>query len=352
LFLFVAGFHPRHWDESYWILLGGKDDPDSRPWDGSIRDLWIFDHSVNSAEAAQLLKGHIPAHMSTSLIADYPLSGINPLGERSGSLPGLRPRSKPPHFDFAGATFHCGTSLTSTNPVAPIAISVNRSGQFSIVLTVATSDLQQFGPSRIVSIAANAFHRNLTLGQTRTALSLRWRSFLTGKNGTTPEIEFPGIFRSLKPQRLVVSFDGSEAKIFTANPSADSALWLGPETGFTAILREGAEWVIPVKTLTIWNSGVIFAAFFYLPAGFLAALAVLFGAKRPIVLCATLAFSLPEIVNSLFWTSQIRADILALNNSFIVAGYIFGAVAPKGLAFKEALGARCSAFLRSNRTIE
>ena len=159
--------------------------------------------------------------------------------------------------------------LATRGAVAPIANRINNSGQFTVALTVSSFDLNQAGPVRIVTISPNAFHRNLTLGQSRTRLSLRWRSSLTGKNGTTPQLEFPGIFGAAGPPRVVISVDGSTASCYIADDANRRRAFLGPEVGLAAILHEGREWPVEVGSLTFWSSSLLISMIIYLPLGVL-----------------------------------------------------------------------------------
>ncbi len=185
-----------------------------------------------------------------------------------------------PEFQPGGVALEEGSWLATETVVSPLADRINTSRQFTVAITVATFDLTQAGPARIVTVSEDPFHRNLTLGQAGTRLALRWRSPLTGENGMTPELQFPGVFSSFEPQRIVISYNGITASVYTPGGAADRKVFLGPEVGFSAVLRETSYWPVKAGRFAFWQSALLLSALIFLPLGLLLGTAVRVAKRR------------------------------------------------------------------------
>ena len=70
----------------------------------------------------------------------------------------------------------------------------------SVEVWLATSDLDQSGPARIISYSLNPEQRNFTLGQQKNSLIFRLRTTETDLNGVFPFNEVEGVFDSSEYQ--------------------------------------------------------------------------------------------------------------------------------------------------------
>jgi VanZ family protein len=265
----LLGFRPAGWDLGYPLVLGNEPSKD-RPWTGNIRNLVFLDRAVNDAVASQMLRGDVPSILRHAVIADYPLTVDVGGREKHGRLPDLVApvRGHSNGFNSGGAIIRDGSCLATEAAAELIAGRINSNAQFTVALTLAPSQLAQSGPSRIVTISQNPFRRNLTLGQEGASLVLRWRSPLTGKNGATFELQFPGIFVSTQAQRLILSDNGRKVSLFTSNGLHNEIL-LRPEAGVVALFHEGANFAVTAGRGSFWKSALIVATIVFLPLGFL-----------------------------------------------------------------------------------
>ncbi len=276
----MRGMLPGGWDTTYRLALGNELTKD-RPWQGTVQDLLVLARAVDEAGAAQLLAGEIPSALDDAIVAEYPLRRETGLRDHRGGLPDLVSQTaEVPELRPAGVALEEGSWLATETVVSPLADRINTSKQFTVAITVATFDLTQAGPARIVTVSEDPFHRNLTLGQVGTSLALRWRSPLTGKNGMTPELQFPLVFSSFEPQRVVISYDGITASVYTLAGAADRNVFLGPEVGFTAILRETRYWPVEAGRFAFWQSALLLSALIFLPLGLLLGTAVRVAKRR------------------------------------------------------------------------
>jgi len=98
-----------------------------------------------------------------------------------------------------GVSLGSNHGLETAIPAAYLIQRIIELSQFTSSLMVATSDTIQTGPSRIVSLSANRYHRNFTLGQERSDLIFRLGTPLTGENGINPQLVVPDVFSITKP---------------------------------------------------------------------------------------------------------------------------------------------------------
>lgn len=265
----MLGFRPGGWDAGYRLALGNELTSD-RPWQGSVGDLLILDRAVDPSVTEQLMGGHIPTELRSSVVADYSFRKANGLSERTAILPDLVSRGEEdPQPGPGGIDLNGETWLATSSPVAELAGRVNRSGQFTIALTVATFDKSQTGPARIVTISRDPNHRNVTVGQEGEHLTFRWRSPLTGENGMTPELEFPDVFTSHEPVRAVLTFDGITARLFRAGEVRLIECFLGPEAGLGSVFNEGRHWPITPGRLPFFIYRIFISVLIFLPLGIL-----------------------------------------------------------------------------------
>jgi hypothetical protein len=182
-----------------------------RPWTGVLRDLVILDRAVDAADAAVLAAGGVPVTLEEAVVARFSLDDGTDLRSAKVGFPSLMPavRRVTRSIPGTGATLDASFWLVTEAPVPAMAQRVNATRQFTVAVTVIPGNLEQDGPARILTVSGDPFHRNLTVGQAGTALVLRWRSFLTGNNGTSPEVVFPAVFSSTASQRLVISCHGA-----------------------------------------------------------------------------------------------------------------------------------------------
>lgn len=273
----LLGTRPRGWDPGYRMALGNELTAD-KPWRGTLRDLVILDRSVDDEGAQQLLAGEIRSEWKSAVVATYPLSGATGLQDTTGRLPNLVWQGAgAPDFPTAGVALRNGVWLATETGVGSFGTRINRSRQFTVAFTVGNLAVEQDGPARIITVSADPSRANMTLAQDSTHLVLRWRSPVTRLNGMSPEVEFPGVFDSPKPQRVVVAFDGLKAVVRTSRGFADSVV-LGPEVVLSAILRSTNCWSLTPNQFAFWESTVPLYALCCVPLG-----GLLFGALGLVV---------------------------------------------------------------------
>ena len=169
-----------NWDTSFPLVVGNEA-VGRRQWSGKVHDLWFeaYCESDIVSEAGYSFAGQAPYANVFEVFNHPPLDwSQGPISPQDGN----------------GVLVGPGEWLTTTEPFSDFSEHARRCHSFRIQTTVATTDPTQRGPARIVSISADAAHRNITLGQEKDALIIRLRTPAAGENGQKPELLVPGIF--------------------------------------------------------------------------------------------------------------------------------------------------------------
>ena len=85
---------------------------------------------------------------------------------------------------------------------------------FTLEMWIATADLDQGGPARIVTYSLDTALRNFTLGQDDDALVFRLRTTETDLNGARPQSVVRNVFSSLNPIHIAVSYNHTTTTVF------------------------------------------------------------------------------------------------------------------------------------------
>lgn len=207
-----------NWGLNYPLLLGNEQTGD-RPWQGYIYDLNIADKAISPTEVSQILsrKNYLDT-LGDSLIASYELTGNGTYKDRTGKLPELLPKGELP--DNQGGE---GIALSSTHwletgsPVTPLSKRLRETSQFTIITTIASADINQTGPARIISLSNDTVQRNFTLGQEENRLDLRLRTPITGENGSDIGLYISDVFSDTKPHQIVITYSKANVQVYVDN---------------------------------------------------------------------------------------------------------------------------------------
>lgn len=222
-----------NWDTSFPLVVGNEATGD-RPWQGTMRSLQL---DVRCDDP-----------LPPAVIVDYDFSGEAPFEAIS-----RREDGPPLSWSKGPATPQGGDSVT-TGPGEWLATNVpfsNFSNYAShchhivINTTVAAANPAQSGPARIVSISADPYRRNITLGQEEDALIIRLRTPAAGENGYKPEIVVPGLFADPQPKDLWVEYNAPILVVRVNGNVEKHRLSLAPGVAFLTDLKSDNErWAI------------------------------------------------------------------------------------------------------------
>jgi glycopeptide antibiotics resistance protein len=256
-----------NWERSFPLILGNENTGD-RPWQGYISELYIANKSLAQTEVDSILSQpnlSPPSHVP--LVAAYQLTG-NDFRDRAGYLPALSWQGQPLDTqDSRGVLLNSHRWLSTKVAADFLTEQLQKTSQFTLITTVATTDIKQTGLARIISLSADPYQRNFTLGQEQTDLVLRLRTPITGKNGNTPALAVPDVFADTNFHKLVITYDGSTIWFYVDKLQQVYHLKLSPELTLFHFVLPFYSWDIRLGTFQIGIYKAVYYGLVFIPLG-------------------------------------------------------------------------------------
>ena len=198
-----------NWETNFPLVIGNEATGD-RPWEGKISQLWISDRALTQGEVQQAFSDpQFSEKLGNARLANYEFSGVENYRDRAGNLPNLIWKGDSLKLDQANlASLNSHQWLETPEPVTILSQQIRQTSQFSIGVTLATAQLHQTGPARIISVSDSPDQRNLTVGQESDNLIFRLRTPKTGENGRNPVVILPNLFNNKDWHQLIITYDG------------------------------------------------------------------------------------------------------------------------------------------------
>jgi len=269
-----------NWDPSYPLLLGNEKNGD-RPWQGSVSNLQIADYAISEKEISRVFNGEIV----DSLIAYYPLTSTTSLADQTQQQPNLSWHGTRPTVPLeTGVALDSNHWLRSHTPTTNLFRRLADTSQFTLSLMVTTTNLDQTGPARIVTLSANPFYRNFMVGQDGSDLIIRLRTPATGENGTKPELAIPNIFTDTQPHHLVILYNGATLDAYIDSLDQHYTFALTPHVTFFQYILPVDTWRIRISSAFLPVYGVLYyGLMMFIPLGYLLYLIIRFlGKEQPL----------------------------------------------------------------------
>jgi glycopeptide antibiotics resistance protein len=204
-----------NWDSGFHLNLGNESTSD-RPWRGSLGGVRLWRSVLPGEEIDRLLTGEtsnpgLDKDLLWSFDPSQPLVADN----MAAHAPDLVWRPAPP-TEMKQETVQLSAKhwLISRQPAARLSEALKLAGRFTLSVMVQTGDTAQTGPSRIVSLSADPYQRNFTLGQEGPDLVFRLRTPFTGLNGASPALTVSGVFAEAMRRNVVVTYDGATLSVY------------------------------------------------------------------------------------------------------------------------------------------
>jgi glycopeptide antibiotics resistance protein len=263
----------RIWNSDFPLVIGNEQTR-NRPWRGYISQLYIADRAL-SEQKVPLLRSEwdLTSILNDSLIASYRFSSVaEKYRDDTGRLPALKWKSTAVNFQQPGTAFlHPDHWLQSEGHASLLAERIKKTSQFTLGVIIATDDLAQTGPARIVSFAGGVIVRNFTLGQQQRDLIFRLRTPIT--SGSTVELKAPDVFSSKTPQHIVVTYDGSRLFLYVNGKRRSEALDLSPGAALCSLFFSSQIMASKVCKWSYYGS-------IFIPVGLLLSLNICFSRKQ------------------------------------------------------------------------
>jgi glycopeptide antibiotics resistance protein len=324
LWFLIWGMRISGWDRSYHLAVGNEM-TGNRQWKGVVEDLIILDRFVSPAVSTEILNGRIPPALGRSILAHYSFGGDAPFLDNSGQSPSLLlAATNRVEQRNTGLLLGDRVWAASNIPATSIISRIGSTGQFTIAMTIISSDVAQYGPAPIFSISTDPDHRNITIGQDGDSLALSWRSPFQGENGQSSEILFPDVFRSRLPLRFSLTFDDQTVALHTSIPPQIRTIHLGPEAGLSALLHEDLTHFVYAGPNAFLLSAILLHLLCCIPFSVLLDdLIFRFGPIKKTALAVSFSLLLPllqQLILFLLTGRQVLWSVALMDSSVILIG--------------------------------
>lgn len=300
----------REWDCSYPLLVGNEL-THGRPWHGKILGLAFYPRELTLDEIRRLSRAPLTPEnamlrKAMGTLVSYSFAAtenkrVLPLGSNSSSMALIIKEGELERRPLEKGMLHLRKSMLikSTGPADFLCNAILASQAFTVETEIASTDLMQTGPARIISNSINAGHRNFTLGEHKGDLVLRVRTPQNGANGSKIALKTSGDMLAGGWHHVVASYADGVAKLFVDGKEAapplryDELLFLGTTLTTRAALAIG---------LLLLAMGFIASVVFHSPILPKALLLTVFSTSAiPLVFAFSVAFGLGRHLNPAFF---------------------------------------------------
>jgi hypothetical protein len=224
-----------NWSPKFHVAIGNELTSDRR-WAGSVSRLTIYPFAMSSSQISDLAPGPSPSSTERPIVDLTPPAGSDALSARP------LPREE---------ELRLGETLMSRN-------------QFTLVVSIRPSNVEQTGPARIVTYSQDTFNRNFTLGQINKTLTFRLRTPASGPNGVDPALYTGSVLTANRTSLVAAVYDGRICRLYVDGKSVAGAD-LGarrPRLG-----RHILSWLpgsLPVREIELGGAEMLLASLFSL----------------------------------------------------------------------------------------
>jgi len=254
----------KNWDEGFPLIVGNER-TGNRPWRGILYGIQIMDRAIDAREVPQgFPKSGLFPMFSGPLLFSYQWQNVQRFQAQTGDIPEFvwKPESRRGREED-GLVLDGREYLEMISPPRSLIRRLKETSQFTLSTVIATSNITQRGPARIVSLSADPDRRNFTLGQEGSHLVFRLRTPITGENGMKPELVAPNVFADTKPHHIVVTYDGSNLLLYVDGSRHPHSIELTPGATIFSYLEY-------LNVYDLKGYKIVYYGLSLLPLGFLA----------------------------------------------------------------------------------
>lgn len=284
-FILLNNVNLNNWDSNYYLAIGNEV-TGVRPWSGKIQSLQISDRRLNNLDISKLLT------RSTSLsnskykpVIAFDLEQNNNRKaidlvwrktEVNNRLNSNVLNTNVRHIASENnyITINSQHWLKTKFPATHLNNKLKNNDEFTISMRVATNNIKQNGPARIVTLAAGIYTHNLLVAQKKKDLHFRLRTPITGKNAASPGFIVPDVFNDTLFHDIVITFDRRTLSFYIDRLNRKYSFTFDPYNSYTALIpwNYPPSWSINLQDFSDTKHQIIFYVATVIPVLFLIAI--------------------------------------------------------------------------------
>ena len=275
--ILICSVNLSNWNDDYYLAIGNEING-VRPWDGYIKSLYISDRSLNSSEIIKSLeKPNDFLNQTPNLIVGAVFDQDKQVHQDSSEqLPDLLWQTKNNYSSIErivtdtehskSVVLNSQQWLKTKSPAVSLNNSLKDKGEFTIGLIVASNNLKQTGPARIISLSQNIHNQNLIVAQEKADLHFRLRTPITGRNPTNPEFLVPNVFNNKDYHQIIITFDKNKLSLYIDKIENKYSYTFSPYTSFLIFTPWYTEkWSINLSNFSLFKYKIFFHTIIIFP---------------------------------------------------------------------------------------
>ena len=285
IWILLISVNLSNWNDDFYLAIGNEVTGD-RPWNGYINSLYISDRSLARSEVVRAFEqtdtffAQLPSTIAslqfnkrqnydrdtsryipnlswqdTSLRSEPKIN----LSDRVNNLSETKKVINESDRQNLGILVNSEHWLKSDRPPVALNQKLEVSSEFTLFLTIASKELNQVGPARIVALSDGIYAQNMIIGQEGTSLSFRLRTPITGNNPTQPEFIIPDVFNDYGQRRILITFAERKLKFYIDRLDNQYSFVFTPYISFLSYFPwNKTNWIIDLKNLNTSKYTFIF----------------------------------------------------------------------------------------------
>ena len=284
IFTLLNNVNLNNWDSNYYLAIGNEV-TGVRPWSGKIQSLQISDRCSNNSDISRLLtrQNSFPNSKYEPIIA-FDFEGNN--SKKAIELIWQKGDDNKPNsnvsntyvLDISSKNKYISVNsqhwLKTKFPATHLNNKLKNNDEFTISMRVATNDIKQNDPARIVTLAAGIYTHNLLVAQKKKDLHFRLRTPITGKNAASPELIIPDVFNDTLFHNIVITFARRTLSFYIDRPNRKYSFTFNPYNSYRALIpwNHPPSWSINLQDISDSKHEIIFYVATVIPVLFLIAI--------------------------------------------------------------------------------
>ena len=224
------------WAAGFPLIIGMREEHDNT-WRGQVFDLQLAERALTDADIASLRRGTGEGGRTNLLMASYQFTGTDNYADRTGTLPNIVWRDRTPGEPRGqGVELNQWGWLEMMVPAGEHSRVIADTGQFSLLMTVATRDTTQ-EPAEIVSLGDSRFQRNIAVGQQGRDLLVHIHNPDNGPYlNELPRVIVPNVFSDSRRRQLIVIYNRGTIQVYIDGLRQPYAMVVSPEVALLSYL--------------------------------------------------------------------------------------------------------------------
>ncbi|BAZ44349.1 hypothetical protein NIES4102_13570 [Chondrocystis sp. NIES-4102] len=209
-----------NWDNNFYLAIGNEVTGD-RPWNGRISSVQFSDRSLSPLAIGKLLNLPINSETQLASLISFDFSKWQEVYQDSQRNINLfwQDNISDSYQNLSNQTIIVDANhwLKSEQPVKTLTKQLKQTNEFTLYLSLATNQLNQTGPARILALSQGTKAHNLIVGQAGNNLEFRLRTPITGNSASQPEFTIPNVFNDLSLHKIIITFGNKKIDFYIDN---------------------------------------------------------------------------------------------------------------------------------------